>query len=79
MYDCTNIGSPVVLVFAGGAGGIAYALHVEHPNHPQLHFQLNCSEASEQLKMFPFIKKNIFILLFSAWNRLYNQNAPYWQ
>jgi len=35
----SNIGSPVVvLVDAGGFGGIAYALHVEHPN-PQ-HFQL---------------------------------------
>jgi len=29
--------------------------------------------------MFPFIKKNIFILLFSAWNQLYSQNAPYWR
>jgi len=31
--------------------------------------------------MFPFIKKNIFILLFSllfsAWNRLYSQNTPF--
>jgi len=47
MYDCTNIGSPVVLIFPGGAGGIAYALHVEHPSHPQLHFQLYGSEARE--------------------------------
>jgi len=28
MYDCVNIGSPViVLIFPGGAGGIAYALY----------------------------------------------------
>jgi len=27
--------------------------------------------------MFPFIKKNIFILLFSAWNQLYSQNTPF--
>jgi len=33
MYDCTNIGSPVIVfVDAGGFGSIAYALHVEHPN-----------------------------------------------
>jgi len=39
MYDCVNIGSPViVLIFPGGAGGIAYALPP---------FQLYCSEASE--------------------------------
>ena len=32
MYDCANIGSPIVVfVDAGGFGGIAYALHVEHP------------------------------------------------
>jgi hypothetical protein len=32
MYDCTNIGSPVIVfVEVGGFGGIAYALHVEHP------------------------------------------------
>jgi len=31
MYDCTNIGSPViVLIFPGGAGGIAYALPPFH-------------------------------------------------
>jgi len=40
MYDCTNIGFLVVLIFPGGAGGIAYALHVSHPNNPQLHAQL---------------------------------------
>jgi hypothetical protein len=39
MYDCTNIGFLVVaLIFPGGAGGIAYALRVEHP-YPQ-YFQL---------------------------------------
>jgi hypothetical protein len=39
MYDCTNMGFLVVaLIFPGGAGGIAYALHVEHP-YPQ-YFQL---------------------------------------
>ncbi len=39
MYDCTNIGFLVVaLIFPGGAGGIAYVLHVEHP-YPQ-YFQL---------------------------------------
>ncbi len=39
MYDCTNIGFLVVaLIFPGGAGGIAYALHVEHP-YPR-YFQL---------------------------------------
>jgi len=28
MYDCTNIGFlVVVLIFPGGAGGIAYVLH----------------------------------------------------
>jgi hypothetical protein len=38
MYDCTNIGSPVVVfVDAGGFGGIAYALHVEHPNPQHSH------------------------------------------
>jgi hypothetical protein len=39
MYDFTNIGSPVIVfVEVGGFGGIAYALHVEHP-YPQ-YFQL---------------------------------------
>jgi hypothetical protein len=39
MYDCTNIGSPViVLIFPGGAGGIAYQLYS---------LKLYCSEASE--------------------------------
>jgi len=39
MYDCTNIGFlAVALIFPGGDGGIAYALHVEHP-YPQ-YFQL---------------------------------------
>jgi len=48
MYDCANIGSPVIVfVDAGGFGGIAYALHVEHPNNPQSHYQLYCSEARE--------------------------------
>jgi len=36
MYDCTNIGSPAYLD-AGGFGGIAYALHVEHPNPQHFH------------------------------------------
>jgi len=28
MYDCTNLGfSVVALIFAGGAGGIAYVFH----------------------------------------------------
>jgi hypothetical protein len=40
MYDCTNIGSPVVLIFPGGAGGIASALQPEQP-------QLYGSEARE--------------------------------
>ena len=32
MYDCTNIGSPVIVFLdTGGFGGIAYALRVEHP------------------------------------------------
>jgi hypothetical protein len=58
MYDCTNIGLhfPVITqrtlaggvgILAGDAGGIAFALHVEHPNNPQLHFQLYCSKARE--------------------------------
>jgi hypothetical protein len=39
MYDFINIGSPVIVfVEVGGFGGIAYALHVEHP-YPQ-YFQL---------------------------------------
>jgi hypothetical protein len=38
MYDCTNIGSPVIVfVDAGEFGGIAYALHVEHPNPQHFH------------------------------------------
>jgi len=38
MYDFTNIGSPVIVfVDVGGFGGIAYALHVEHPK-PQVPF-----------------------------------------
>jgi len=46
MYGCTNIGSPIIVfVDAGGFGGIAYALHVEHPNHPQLYSQPYCSGA----------------------------------
>jgi len=46
MYYCTNIGSLVVVfVDEGGFGGFAYALHVERPNHPQLHSRLYCSEA----------------------------------
>jgi len=37
MYDCTNIGSPVIVfVDAGGFGGIAFALYP---------FQLYCFEA----------------------------------
>jgi hypothetical protein len=37
MYDCVNIGFPVIVfVDAGGFGGIAYALYP---------FQLCCSEA----------------------------------
>jgi len=39
MYDCTNIGSPVIVfVDAGGFGGIAYVL-------PSFH--LYCSKARE--------------------------------
>jgi len=33
MHDFTNIGSSIIPIFAGYAGGIAYALHVEHPIH----------------------------------------------
>ena len=51
MYDCTNKGShsPVrgQKTILGGIGGIADALHVEHPNDPQLHSQLYCSKARE--------------------------------
>jgi hypothetical protein len=44
MYDYTNIGSPViVLIFSGGAGGIAYALHSLVVHHPKLYG----TEASE--------------------------------
>jgi len=48
MYDCANIGSPViVLVDAGGFGSITYALNGEHPNNQQLESQIYCSKASE--------------------------------
>lgn len=49
MYDCVNIGSLVVVVVdASGFGSIAFAIN-----------QLYCPEVSEQLNIFPFIKKNI--------------------
>jgi hypothetical protein len=39
MYDCANIGSPVIVFLdTGGFGGVVYALRVEHP-YPQ-YFQL---------------------------------------
>ena len=41
MYDCANIGFPLI-VDAGELGGIAYALYVEHPKDPQP-FQLSVS------------------------------------
>jgi len=41
-YDWVNIGSPFI-VFAGGIGGIAYALHSLVVHHPKLYG----TEASE--------------------------------
>ena len=61
MCDCVGSGFPViVLIFpgdAGGFGGVAYALYS---------FQLYCFEVGGWLKMFPFIKRNTSMLLFSG-------------
>jgi len=67
MCDCVSSGFPVIVfVDVGGFGGVAYALYS---------FQLYCFEVGGWLKIFPFIRKNISMLLLSGWNQLHNQKT----